>query len=583
MAAKRKSQNKKSVDNSFQNPLTQKPVARTEEQAEALKSIHHNTVTFIYGSPGTGKAQDLESLVYTPDGPVRMGDIQLGDKICTPDGDVTSVIGIFPQGVKDIYEVVFNTGDKVRCCLDHLWEVDDKSRRKKKYKTSMRVYETRYIKSAIEDTKSGINRFTVNPVSFLKFNKSELTIDPYLMGCLLGDGSFTQGTPVITSADDELIKYCSNLIHSDYFINKNSKKEYHYSIKRINYKNKPNDYTEELKSLGLFGKTSIDKFIPSDYKYSSLKDRIRLLQGLLDTDGTPSGNYNIEYCTTSECLAKDIKELVESIGGNCIIKERYPEYTYNDEKKIGRLSYRCYIRYNKPGLLFRLRRKRNKMSDRKKYFCKRKIVEINYLYKKEAQCIAVDHERHLYVTDNCIPTHNTHMATLMGLYGLMHNKYERIIMTRPCVEACGENLGYLPGDLDSKIMPYLLPIQEMMGERLEKGFFNKLRQEEKIKAIPLAFQRGMNFKNAYVIADEMQNTNPLQMRLLLTRICEGTKVVLTGDLAQTDARGLNGLTDAIRRFQGVDDIGICKMTESSIVRHPIVQKVEEAYKKDDEL
>jgi hypothetical protein len=167
-------------------------------------------------------------------------------------------------------------------------------------------------------------------------------------------------------------------------------------------------------------KSSFDKFIPSDYLHSSIEDRIELLQGLIDTDGSVSNDGEVEYTTTSYQLKEDIKFLVESLGGYCSsIKERKTKYIYKEEVKEGKLSYRLKIILPNTITPCKLKRKLNKVSSYTKYLPIRNIVEAVYIGEVEAQCIEVEDNSHLYITDNFIVTHNTYGALLVahGLVG----------------------------------------------------------------------------------------------------------------------------------------------------------------------
>lgn len=173
------------------------------------------------------------------------------------------------------------------------------------------------------------------------------------------------------------------------------------------------------------------------------------------------------------------------------------------------------------------------------------------------------------------------LATMWSLYEFGKGNYERIILTRPAVEAYGEKLGFLPGDADEKLAPYMFPLVNFMLEVMAEDLLNRLVKEKKILTIPLAFQRGINFHKAIVIGDEFQNTIPKQMRMFLTRLELGSKIIITGDLKQSDIPDKNGLADAIERFAGIDGIGICRLTEESIVRHPIIKEIEKRYNEEE--
>ena len=171
----------------------------------------------------------------------------------------------------------------------------------------------------------------------------------------------------------------------------------------------------------------------------------------------------------------------------------------------------------------------------------------------------------------------TLLAVVSGLREFMMGKYEKMIFTRPCVEANGESLGFLPGDLNEKIHPYMIPIFDFLSEYLTVQEIDYLVSSQKIITLPLAFQRGCTFKNSFVILDEGQNTKPDQIRMFLTRIGENCKIVITGDPYQSDIKGKNGLMDSITRLEGVNNLGIVYFGKEDILRNPIVAEIEERY------
>jgi phosphate starvation-inducible protein PhoH and related proteins len=172
----------------------------------------------------------------------------------------------------------------------------------------------------------------------------------------------------------------------------------------------------------------------------------------------------------------------------------------------------------------------------------------------------------------------TMLSVVSGLREFTMGKYSKLIFTRPCVEANGENLGFLPGDLNEKIHPYMYPIFDFLADYLTTKQIEGLIKSESIITLPLAFQRGCTFKNSFVILDEAQNTNIGQIRMFLTRIGENCKVVITGDPEQSDVKNTNGLVDACERLVDIDGLGIVHFTKEDILRHPIVAAIEDKYK-----
>lgn len=175
-------------------------------------------------------------------------------------------------------------------------------------------------------------------------------------------------------------------------------------------------------------------------------------------------------------------------------------------------------------------------------------------------------------------TGKTYLAMAMAIQAFRDGEAERIILTRPAMEA-GEKLGFLPGDLQSKIDPYLRPLYDALYQIM--GAESYLHNAEKglIEVAPLAYMRGRTLDNAYIILDEAQNTTPAQMKMFLTRIGFGSKAIITGDLTQKDLPGgaVSGLDTATNVLKGIDEIGFCRLTSRDVVRHPLVQKIVDAY------
>lgn len=175
-------------------------------------------------------------------------------------------------------------------------------------------------------------------------------------------------------------------------------------------------------------------------------------------------------------------------------------------------------------------------------------------------------------------TGKTYLAMAMAITAFKSNEVGRIILTRPAIEA-GEKLGFLPGDLQSKIDPYLRPLYDALYQIMGAESFIKNSEKGLIEVAPLAYMRGRTLDNAFIILDEAQNTTPAQMKMFLTRIGFGSKVVITGDATQKDlpAGTVSGLDIAKKVLKNIDDISICALSSKDVVRHPLVQKIVKAY------
>ncbi len=192
----------------------------------------------------------------------------------------------------------------------------------------------------------------------------------------------------------------------------------------------------------------------------------------------------------------------------------------------------------------------------------------------------VDAIRSKMIVFGCGPagTGKTYLAIAMAVTAFKNDDVGRIILTRPAIEA-GEKLGFLPGDLQSKIDPYLRPLYDALYQIMGAESFQRNTEKGLIEVAPLAYMRGRTLDNAFIILDEAQNTTPAQMKMFLTRIGFGSKVVITGDATQKDLvpGTKSGLDVALRVLRRVEDIGMCELTSSDVVRHPLVQKIVKAY------
>lgn len=179
-------------------------------------------------------------------------------------------------------------------------------------------------------------------------------------------------------------------------------------------------------------------------------------------------------------------------------------------------------------------------------------------------------------------TGKTYLAVAMATKALKEKRVSRIILTRPAVEA-GERLGFLPGDLQQKIDPYLRPLYDALYEMLGAENCSRMMEKMTIEIAPLAYMRGRTLDDSFIILDEAQNTTPEQMKMFLTRMGNGSKVVITGDLTQTDLPDgkKSGLLEAVRILRGIEDIGIHEFSEKDVVRHRLVQKIILAYEAND--
>lgn len=414
-----------------------------------IMGLLERTLTMMGGFSSSGKALTLDSDLMTPNGYIKMKDVTMNDKIIGDDGIPHNIIGIYPQGEKNIYRITFSDNTHVDCSEDHLWTV----------LTSHNYshggsYRTVSVKDILDgklpyyyNTKSGIKyNLRVPMCKPIEFEKKNLPIHPYALGLLIGDGSFVNGTPKFTNPEKDVVDLLRNYLGKRYSVTVcSTAKDYEYCIadneKVVRDKNNDGTFAEgyrngikvRLSQLGLFGCISSSKFIPEIYKYSSVKDRIDILSGLMDTDGSIERQGCYSFSSKSEQLIKDIKFIVESLGGTCTYSKRNTRYTdkYGNRSKPF-LSYRCYFKFNSSILPFKSKKHKDKYN---KFPCKSKrgtepvrvIRNIEYVGKQECQCIAIDSKSHLYLTNNCIVTHNTTWWTTVIMALLHYNRKILII------------------------------------------------------------------------------------------------------------------------------------------------------------
>ena len=381
------------------------------------------THCLIFGTTGAGKALKMNEKIHTPNGWVKNKDIKVGDTVSTPFGN-SNVIGVYPQGKLDLYEIEFSDGRSMEVSGDHLWEVHYKNWKKIDLKDGTtgraKVISTEDLLVELEKNNKNKNYY-VELSGEVEKPKIELKIKPYLLGALLGDGNLTTRNLRFSTKDEEILNIVKEELPFDCELHKyNSNKKYNiifkkdYVEKNNCYGRKPNgDYYQkslykELTNYNLIGKNSYNKFIPEDYKNSCLEDRYELIRGLMDTDGT-AYKGRTEFGTSSEILANDLAELIRSVGGIANITKRYTTYTYKNEIKKGKIHYNVYIKHKNPKKLFSLTRKKEQVANYQySETLKLKINSVKKINKKEnCQCIKIEDPRGLFITKDYIVTHNT--------------------------------------------------------------------------------------------------------------------------------------------------------------------------------
>jgi hypothetical protein len=361
---------------------------------------------FYGGARGGGKASNVNSYVATPFGFRRMGDLKVGDRICSTDGGVSRILAVHPQGEVDLYRVTTDDGGQTEVTLDHLWLVSLVGTQGQRKMTTGLL---------IEKLANGAKVMipTADPVCWVKNGRYNMRkLDPYVLGVLLGDGCLRK-TISLASADPELVEDVQSRLLDGRLRKTNS--PYQYNLIEAP------QTREELKRLGLWDHLAYDKFVPDSYLHAGPEDRLLLLQGLMDTDGTADAEGRLSFCSVSEQLAKDVQFLVRSLGGKATISRKENEHAG---------AYIVYISIARP--VFRLRRKLERQNQEKHVW--RAIRSIEPCGRGHAQCITVDHPNSLYVTDDFIVTHNSYAMLVDPLRYCTNRNHRALILRRTMPE-----------------------------------------------------------------------------------------------------------------------------------------------------
>jgi phosphate starvation-inducible protein PhoH len=570
---------------------------KTENQKKLVNLIKDKEITICCGLAGCGKAQPLDSLVLTPNGYVKMGSLKINDDVIGVDGLPIKVIGVFPQGEKDIYEITFSDGTSTECCGEHLWltqtyndrnyvkKIRNKNGARTKIgnkgregtvKSTLEIMET--LKIGVKSIKTNHSIPTVKPISF---EKKDTNIDPYLLGCLLGDGGFTTARLSFTTSDTEILTEIKKILPKDHIIEE--KYSQNYTIKSIGIRD--NDITNYLKKVDLFGLKSDEKFIPKEFLFNDIETRLEILRGLMDTDGTVIKKAGTPiFYSTSLKLIEDVTFLVQSLGGIVIKNEKIGKYKKpNGEIKICKKIYSLHINLPNEFIPFKLPRKINLLKERTKYLPIRYITDIKLIGKKEAQCIQVNDEKHLYLTNDCIVTHNTFLACYQALNLLktQPDKYKKIVLVKSVTTLKEEEIGFLKGSLEEKMEPFVYSFMNNFEKIIGRVETAVLRQEGIIEVMPIAYMRGINIDEAIIIIDEVQNITIKNIRTILTRIGFNSKMIFLGDTKQIDYKNQkdSALKFIMEQFNHLEEIGTIELGEEDVVRNPLIKKIENVFNK----
>ena len=348
-----------------------------------------------------GKAESVHEPVLTPDGWVEIGQLKVGDRVVSVDGTPTEVLGVYPQGIRPLYRVTTDDGGSVVADVDHLWEVTSKH-------GSTRVLTTLEVAERLE--RSGAYSSYLPMPKAPEMTAQALPVDPWLVGALIGDGSYSSGVS-ITSADSGVLAEVSR-IHGLPLV---PKKGDPYTFGISTPRGQKNPLVDGLRALGIYGQSGQSKRLPEGWELWSADQRLALLQGLMDTDGWFQNGRSCLYSSAVEEVSLGVQQLVWSLGGTARVKRKPRSYTLDGVRHAARDAYEVSLRLGHSP--FRVSEKAAKFEAKvsKTRRPTRRIISVERVEDGEAVCIRVAHPRALYVTKDYIVTHNTTFALQLAI------------------------------------------------------------------------------------------------------------------------------------------------------------------------
>ena len=360
--------------------------------------------------PSMGKAQPLDARVRTLTAWKSMGELEVGDALASVDGRPSMVTGVYPQGERAVWRVRLSDGRWAECCDEHLWRVHFRKW------SGPRVLETTRLREMLAMPQYA-GRLWIERASGDFGHHDPLPVDPWLLGCLLGDGGLTgEGSVRFSTAEPEIVEFVAACAGADMEVTHAGR--YDYRIVRRDrgrmagrMGSQPNPLRAALEALGLSGLPSDRKFIPRQYLEADRARRLALLQGLLDTDGWVERWGSVRLSTSSRRLAEDVAELARSLGAWCTIKTKQPHFRDVAGMRVAGLpAWVLHISHPQPRTLFRLSHKRARAPEAWQRQKRLVIESIEPSRTAPCQCIAVSHPDRLYLTDHDVVTHNTAFA-----------------------------------------------------------------------------------------------------------------------------------------------------------------------------
>lgn len=444
---------------------------------------------------GGGKAEWHETPIYTERGKIRFGDIKIGDKVYNEHGQLVTVTNVIPQGKLPAYKVTLRDKREVICNSEHLFTVIDYKQKRRTLKTS----EIADIVNGAHPNQS--NRRLYLPLTRpVEFDEQTLPIPPYVLGVLIGDGSYTQPSITICNPDIHIINKVDELLSGmGYYLKRCHPKEITYRISPIGGGKNP--FKPLLDKLGIQGQHSHEKCVPDVYLHGSVEQRLELIRGLIDTDGYVGEHGNITFTTTSRRLAEEMKFLIYSVGGMAYVSNKQKYYTHKGTKLPGKPSYDVYIRHKTPSILVSLPKKLKRCDYVNQYSLtmKNQIMSVEKLDEDlEMSCITVDNPSHLYLTNDFVVTHNS----LSSMFHIQERKSRFVAIMRPkYIGGAGDESGDETGWVKSFKKSYDITEDEIYivagSQSLKQLIQECLDKTDKYKAILISNKTIISYINSF--------------------------------------------------------------------------------------
>ena len=552
---------------------------KNQKQDQLLRAVRDSTIAVAVGSVGSGKTycavngavnlwaqgkvsqlvltrpniptgrslgffpgpQPLDTPTLTPTGWVPFGSLEVGDFVVGSNGKPAQVVGIYPKGTKDVYKLRTKQGAEAESCLDHPWFTYDYEENKRGREGRVRSLAEIAETLTVSVTKSGVKKKVANHylprLTTVEFEPRPVTVDPYLLGALLGDGSLS-GTPTLINPEEAIVARCEKALDGNLKV---SSTGIVHRFVRKDFSTNTNSLKDRLTQLGLMGCDFSSKFIPEDYLYNSLEVRLALLQGLMDTDGSCKVNGEAVFHSSNPRLVKQVVELVRSLGGKAVprLRNRVGSESVLGDHVITTRNVAWDVSIVCPYNPFSLARKAERYREQRIH--KDKIISVEYSRTVPVQCIEIATEDHLYVTSNFLLTHNT---------------------------------------IGEKLEPWLAPMLSVLRERLGKGALEYYINKDKVQLQPLETIRGCSFDRTVLLVDEAQNLTLEELKALSTRLGTDSRLVLMGDPNQSDLKD-----SALLRFCSILErhaipAPVIRFTTEDIVRSDIVGQLARAFEKE---